>query len=191
MVPGPAGPRVGPNAVIQLAAALRARDDAVAAQVFAAAGMAAALAEPPRHPVPAAEALRLFRALRDMLGPEADAVAAEAGRRTAAYVLAHRIPAAARLLLPLLPAPLALRLLLGAIRRAGGSFGAAGAVALRPGAAPGLVIDPNPLAVPGCPWHVAAIGHLVRRLADPRAEVLHPDCAARGAPACRFEIRRP
>lgn len=177
-------PPVGPNAVLQVIAALRGRG-IDPAPVFAAAGLPGLLAEPPSAMMPAAEALALFQALRAMR-PDADAILSDAGARTGAYVLAHRIPRPAQWLLRALPARLALPILLKAISRNAWTFGAA-RIDIGPAS---LTLSANPLATPGCPWHRATIRTLVRALVHPGAEISHPDCIARGAPACRFGIGR-
>ncbi|NBN79315.1 bacteriochlorophyll 4-vinyl reductase [Microvirga tunisiensis] len=107
------GPLIGPNVLIQTAAALRAQaGEAQTARIFAGAGLAHRLADPPGAMVPMGEALALMRSLATGLAPTAAlSVAEDSGRRTGAYVAANRIPALARKLLGLLPAPLAARLL--------------------------------------------------------------------------------
>lgn len=179
------GPRVGPNAVLQLIAALRGRG-IDPAPMFAAAGLPGLLAEPPSAMMPAAEALALFRAVLAMR-PDAGDILSDAGARTGAYVLENRIPRPAQWLLRALPGRLALPLLLRAIAKNAWTFGAS-RIAVGPGV---LVLPDNPMATPGCPWHRATIGTLVRALAHPGAMVDHPECRAKGGAACRFRISRP
>lgn len=175
--------RVGPNAVLQTAAALRAAGgEALASEVFGRAGVADWLAEPPDAMAPQDAVARLHR----QLSPE---VAADAGRRTAAYLLANRIPAVAGLLLPRLPRRLASRLLLAAIRRNAWTFAGTGRVIVRNGAVPRVEIAGAPLATPGCPWTCAVLEGLFRALVDPRAVVRSVGCCADGDAVCRFELR--
>lgn len=131
----------------------------------------------------------LFEALFLRL-PETDAkdVAAEAGRRTADYILANRIPGAAQSILKALPAPLAAPLLLAAIAKHAWTFAGSGRFTARYGAPLIVEIAANPLSMPGCVWHRAVFERLFRSLAAPRADVRHTRCCRTGEPLCRFEI---
>jgi divinyl protochlorophyllide a 8-vinyl-reductase len=187
----PAAPRgrVGPNAVIQLDAALVAGPgEAAARAVFTAAGLWSLRGAPPEAMVDEAVPARLFRATRAVLAPgEADAVLAEAGRRTAAYVLAHRLPKPVQAAMRVLPAALARPVLLAAIRSNAWTFAGSGVVTVR-GAV--LEIAANPLATPGCPWHRGVLETMARRLVAADAVARHTACCAEGAPACRFVLTR-
>ena len=188
---GTAGPgRVGPNAVIQLGAALRARLGAHTTRaVFAGAGLQAMLERPPAGMVEQAEAAALFASLFARLPRDlADEIAARAGLLTAEYVMRHRIPRAARLVLKTLPAALAAPLLLGAIRRHAWTFAGTGRVATQAGVPCLIEIADNPLAMPGCAWHAAVFERLFRSLVSPHARVAQRLCCHAGAPVCRFEI---
>ncbi len=182
--------RVGPNAVTRLAEALRDRlGEGAAEAVFERAGARALLAEPPAGMVDQGAVAALHRALFAALAADdAAAVAAEAGVRTARYLLAHRIPGPAQALLRALPAPPAARLLLRAIRRNAWTFAGSGRCRIRAGRPHRIVIEANPLAVPGCPWHRAVFGELFRTLVSPHVTVSHRRCCADGAPECRFEL---
>jgi len=184
--------RVGPNAILQSRAALEALGGAdLAGQVFAEAGLAAMLGAPPAGMVAEADAAALHRAIVRVLPPDgALAVARDAGTRTGRYILAHRIPAPVRALLRVLPGPLSSRLLLMAIERHAWTFAGTGRVRARPGRPMVIEIAGNPLATPGCPWHVAVFETLFRALVAPGARVTHPECGARGGALCRFEIAR-
>ena len=83
---------VGPNAVTQTAAALRAiGGEALALKVFAAGGLAQVLAAPPEKIGDQDLAPCLHNALRLTLDPQgATLIAAGARHRTADYLLAHR-----------------------------------------------------------------------------------------------------
>ncbi len=186
-----AGPgKVGPNAAIQLAEALTARLDGEATvALFEEAGLAAWAAEPPGEMIDEAAAARLFRLLfRRHDATTAAAIAADAGRRTADYVLANRIPRPARLLLPILPAVIAGPLLLRAIARHAWTFAGSGCVTIDTSHPWRIEIAENPLAMPGCVWHVAVFRGVVAQLVAPRAKVRHLHCCRDGASACRFEI---
>ena len=188
--PGAPPGRVGPNAVIQMAAALRARGGSErAAQVFASAGLIDLLGAPPDAMVDERLVARLHRVVAGALGPEEAAeVALDAGRRTAEYILAHRIPRPAQGLLKALPARPAARLLATAIARNAWTFAGSGTFAVRPGRPLTFEITANPVATPGCPWHRGVFEGLFRALAADGAAVSESACCARGAPACIFQV---
>ncbi len=182
---------VGPNAVIQLAAALRAAPVAIGAaeQVFASAGFLRLLNVPPDVMIDEAIPARLFEALWRELPPEQAArIAHDAGRRTGAYVLANRIPTVAQVVLRTLPPRFAAPLLLKAIRRNAWTFAGSGICRVTPGNPAIITIAHNPLAMPGCVWHIGVFECLFRALVSEGTRVRHSDCRIDGAPACRFEI---
>jgi divinyl protochlorophyllide a 8-vinyl-reductase len=182
--------RVGPNAITQVAAALRAHGgESLALQVFQAAGMEDTLSKPPERMVDQAVAARLHDVLRTTLpAQDATTVAAEAGRRTADYLLAHRIPKPAQWAMKRLPRRIAARILLKAMATNAWTFAGTGHVRVRAGNPCVLEIIENPLAQPGCVWHVAVFERLFRELVAKGAQVSHTNCCANGALACRFEI---
>lgn len=197
--------RIGPNAITRVAEAL---GPARARPLFQHAGLAAYLDAPPQAMVDEREVIALHAALRSDLGEaEARRVAADAGRRTAAYLLAHRIPAPAQLLLKALPAGLAARALLKAIGDhawtfvGSGHFGARYPARLAARVTSGrarpvvLSIGNNPLcrgvnsAEPACDYDLAVFEVLFRTLVHRGATVTETACGACGDPACTFEIR--
>lgn len=182
---------VGPNALTQLLAPLRARlGEAGARRVFELAGLQRFVDEPPGAMVAESDAAALFAAVRATLpAGEADAVLRAAGEGTADYVMAHRIPAPVRGLLRVLPATLAARLLLRAIERHAWTFAGSGRCRARYGRPSVVVIEANPLATPGCPWHVAVFTRMFTTLVSPLANVRQAQCCAAGEDACRYEIR--
>jgi divinyl protochlorophyllide a 8-vinyl-reductase len=188
--------RIGPNAITRLAESLDAlfgRAETVA--VFAQAGLAARLADPPERMVDEAEVIALHAALRERLPAAAPAIAADAGRRTADYLLAHRIPGAMRWVLPRLPARLAARILLFAIGRHAWTFAGSGSFAVRPGRELRFSIAKGALARglraggPVCDYYAATFEGLFRALVHPAARVIESECEACGAPACVFVAR--
>jgi len=183
--------RVGPNAILQVAAALRvAGGEALARRVFADAGLAGLLEAPPDSMIDERAVARLHGALaRALPEREAEALARDAGRRTARYILDHRIPPLAQRVLRALPAGPAARLLLAAIGRNAWTFAGSGRFSARPGRPAVIEIAANPVATPGCPWHRGVFEGLFPHLASPGSAVVETACCARGAPACRFEIR--
>jgi divinyl protochlorophyllide a 8-vinyl-reductase len=191
----PAAARIGPNAIVQLAQALRAlHGEARGAQLFRAAGLTHYWTEPPQQMVDEAEVLRLHRALRAEFSPaEAAQLAREAGRRTGDYLLAHRIPRAAQVVLKRLPAPLASRLLLAAIRKHAWTFAGSGVFSAQAGRPTRFRIASCPLCrdttapAPLCDFYAACFERLFRELVDSRTTVTETSCQACGAPACSFE----
>lgn len=188
------GGRIGPNAVTRLAEALgpvRARE------VFAAAGLADRLEAPPDRMVPEAEVVALHRALRARLGEAgADVVSREAGRLTACYLLAHRIPGTLQWVLRHLPGGIAARILVAAIGRHAWTFAGSGRFRVVTGRPLRLEITGGPIARAGaatdpvCAYYAATFESLFRALAGDGSRVVETACQATGAPACVFELRR-
>ncbi|MEJ2539056.1 MAG: bacteriochlorophyll 4-vinyl reductase, partial [Gemmatimonadota bacterium] len=105
------------------------------------------------HLIPEAWFLRIIRELRAMLPPEdAEAVLRRAGALTGAYVRENRIPRVFRLALTLLPAPVAVPLLLRAFRRHAWTFAGSGRFAVE-GPTPGVLVLE---AAPTCRVHGGA-----------------------------------
>jgi divinyl protochlorophyllide a 8-vinyl-reductase len=141
------------------------------------------------------DALRLHRQVRLEEPVLAPSLAAEAGRRTADYILANRIPTGAQRVLTLLPAPLAAPLLARAIARHAWTFAGSGRFATD--GAWRFEIGGNPLARnersehPACHWHAAVFERLYRVLVAPDCRCRETACCAQpGVTACRFEVAR-
>ncbi|GLH81719.1 bacteriochlorophyll 4-vinyl reductase [Bradyrhizobium sp. SSBR45G] len=188
--------RIGPNAIIQTAEALRLLlGEAIARRVFAAARLEAYLAAPPADMVDEAEVMRLHDALRAVLDDDtARAISIKAGQLTAAYLLAHRIPRAAQRVLRVLPARLASRVLSRAIAAHAWTFAGTGSFTARPGRPTIYEVGHCPLcrghqadhAV--CDFYAATFETLFRTLVQAGARATEVACEATGAAACRFEI---
>lgn len=191
--------RIGPNAVTRLAEALiGCGHGALATPVFAAAGVADWLARPPSAMVAAQRAGRLHAALRDALPPaEAATVMAEAGRLTANYLLAARIPRPAQAVLRLLPPSFAARALVPAIRAHAWTFAGAGRFVARAGRPTMFEIAGNPLCAldragsPVCAWHAAVFERLFQALVSSEARATEIACEACGDASCRFLVAWP
>jgi divinyl protochlorophyllide a 8-vinyl-reductase len=181
---------VGPNAITQLGAALNAAGGNPAlARVFGAAGIEHYIASPPQVMIPQTEAIAAHRALRTQLPDLAQAIAFDAGLRTADYLLAHRIPKAAQLILKALPARQAARLFLPAITAHAWTFSGSGRFSARiTDAGCVLEIAANPLAADPCAWHQGVFTRLFSMLIDPRARIDEIACTGAGAPACVFAV---
>jgi divinyl protochlorophyllide a 8-vinyl-reductase len=188
---------IGPNAINQVAAALGMPR---AGPIFQVAGLTHHLAKPPDRMVPQSDVRALHAALRGMLGEaEAALVARDAGKRTALYLLAHRIPRPAQHGLRMLPARLAARLLLAMIERHAWTFCGTAALEVsrvagwRPGwslAIKGCVLCRGAHAeAPLCDFYAACFGALFRALVHRSASVEEISCTAAGAEDCVFEVR--
>lgn len=202
-IPGPSarGPasmgRIGPNAVVRLAEALTEVDASGVArgQVFEAAGLAHYLLAPPTEMVDERDVVALHAALGQVLDERtAAAVAWRAGELTGDYLLAHRIPRAARRLLAVLPAPLASRALLSAIHRNAWTFAGSGGFSASPGHPVRLVITNSPLCKhaherhPPCLYYAATFLCLFQALVSPRARLARAACRHHADGACTTEI---
>lgn len=185
--------QIGPNAAIQLAAALRDIEGGDAARkVFGGAGLLRWLDDPPDAMIDQTDAARLHHEVRASLPSGcAQTVLADAGRRTGAYILEHRIPKSAQAVLKVLPAGLALPLLLAAIKAHAWTFVGSGTFRVQMRR---LHIEGNPLAearaaAPQCVWHQCVFETLIQALVAPEARVTEVACCSMGAPACVFEIQ--
>lgn len=161
-----AAARVGPHAVIHLRQALlHLHGDNITAAIFRRAGLAGYLKHNPDTMVTEAEAGRLFyETAQDLGSADAEQVFHMAGEATGAYIRANRIPRLARWLLRVLPAMIAVRLLLIAIRAHTWTFAGSAAARLRLGAQPALLLAGNRLATPAGCWHRSVLERLFRSL---------------------------
>lgn len=185
---------IGPNAILQLLPVIEKLQGREAASGMLA---RAGIANVPDGSamIPEADAAALFRELRIALPDQADEIAAEAGRRTADYILAHRIPALARHALEWLPAGLAARALCRAISRHAWTFAGSGQFrAITPWM---FEIADNPMIrgevgnAPLCAWHAAVFERLYRTLVAPDVVCTEVRCAAvTGEGTCRFALCR-
>ena len=190
------GARIGPNAVIQVAAALANRLGAgVSREMMRAAGLGAYVKAPPQTMIDEREVIALHSLLRERLHPAtAGEVVRAAGLATGDYLLAHRIPRLAQWVLRGLPAPLAAPLLLGAIRRHAWTFAGSGEFHARSGRPIVITIGNCPIcrganaARPQCDYYAATFTRLFRKLVHRNARVRETACHAAGAEHCRFEI---
>ena len=183
--------RIGPNAIIQMGEALSARkEEARAAQIYGRAGLLPYLAHPPEAMVDEGEVARLFKAVSDEADPQAArALFADAGRRTGRYILANRIPAFARALLPRLPRALAMRILLKAISKHAWTFAGTGHVTYRTGSPASITISENPIATSlGCIWHTAVFETIFSALINGPVKVCETACRCGVDHHCIFEI---
>lgn len=190
---------IGPNAVIQLVEAISAAGMAnVLAPVFTAAGQPTWLSEPPARMTDERPVGMLHRLLRAALPPDqAECLLEDAGRRTADYLLAHRIPPLAQMLLRHVPPRLAATLLVQAIRRHAWTFAGSGVFQAQAGRVTVLTLTGNPLCTgesagrPVCVWHAAVFRRLFTVLVAPAVRVAETQCQAAGGRCCQFMIDLP
>jgi divinyl protochlorophyllide a 8-vinyl-reductase len=194
---GAARALIGPNAITQVAdALLREVGMRATSQLFERAGLAHYLTALPTHMVDDVDVQRLHGVLRADLGvPQARRIGALAGRGTGDYLLAHRIPRLVQHVLKRLPAALAARVLMAAIRRHAWTFTGAGSFAARAGMPWRLSIRHGPLArgdalvgEPVCDFYAATFERLFSVLVHPQARVVEVECEAQGDAACVFEL---
>ena len=188
--------RIGPNAIIRVAEALREQvGETGTVRLFRSAGLDGYLARPPHQMVDEREVKNLHQVLRGELGLErARWVSRAAGLATGDYLLAHRIPRLAQLVLRALPSRLASRMLLGAIRRNAWTFSGSGVFTARAGRPVRIWISGCPVCCgsmshePLCDYYAATFQRLFRALVDADAIVRETECEATGADACLFEV---
>jgi divinyl protochlorophyllide a 8-vinyl-reductase len=191
--PGPA--RIGPNAILRVAEALRERTgEQACASLFERAGLAHHLVHPPSGMVEERDVTVLQATLRAGLGlAAARTVLRDAGARTGDYLLAHRIPRAVQALLHVLPAPLASRVLLAAIARNAWTFCGSGRFSVRRAEHLHLIVAGCPLCrgeaadQPLCDYYAGTFERLFRVLVHPATRVEEAACRAQGAEACVFQ----
>ncbi len=188
--------RIGPNAITRVAEALWAVEGAQSVnRVFRAAKLETYLSVSPTEMVDEREVTSLHLALISALGDKrARTVGWIAGQRTADYLLRHRIPKPAQLVLRAAPAPLASRMLAAAIAKNAWTFAGSGAFSARHGRPTTFAIKDCPIcrgrksATPACDFYAATFERLYSRLVHPRTRVVETGCEAMGAPACCFTI---
>lgn len=198
-LPPTAAARIGPNAVTRIAEAVRAvRGEEAVQALFAAAGLDHHLRSPPGRMVAERDVTALHAMLRERLG-EADAAAigAEAGRLTAGYLLAHRIPRPLQAVLRVAPPGIAARVLLRAIARNAWTFSGSGTFRAEPGNPSRVTIAGCPLCrgavteAPACSYFAATLEGLFRALVHPGTQAVEIACQGQGATACVFELGWP
>ena len=188
--------RIGPNAIIRTAEALCVLEGSQQAdRVFQMAHLDHYLGNLPEHMIDECEVTALHHALCDLLGDDrAGAVSAMAGRLTGDYLMRHRIPIPAQIVLRRLPARLASRLLSNAIGKHAWTFAGTGRFTVRHGRPATFEITGCPLcrgqttsrAV--CDFYAATFERLFSSLVHRNARAVEVACEAKGDIACRFEV---
>ncbi len=165
------------------------------ASILGAAGLAAYLDAAPSAMVPEREVTALYAAIRERVEPtECRAIACDAGRRTAGYVLTFRIPSFAQGIFPALPRPLGRRLMMLAIGANAWTFAGSARMRMRFATPASIALSNCPicrdarLAQPVCDYYAATFEKLFRTLVDPAYRVEEVACCAEGGAACVFQI---
>lgn len=181
---------IGPNAVLQMVPALE-HFDALSVLEHADIG------ELPdgTEMIPQGQAARLHQQLRSEIPHIASGIADVAGRNTADYILAHRIPKFAQFILRLLPPYLSAILLSRAIAAHAWTFAGTGVFrAITPWE---FEIRQNPLiegetsSEPICVWHAAVFQRLYQKLVHRDFKCVEVECGAQtGHDICRFQLFR-
>lgn len=179
---------IGPHAVIHAVAVMRER---LSAEVCNAVLADARIVAVPTGEcmVPERDALRLHRWLALRLPVDCFAIAEEAAQRTGDYIIANRIPAPVVWLLQHLPAALAARMLMHAIRRHAWTF--VGAGKFTPHGSWAFTIDrsgaDDPVMLPDSlfQWYAAVFERLYTRLVAPDCR-----CQIDSAPSPALAVHR-
>ncbi|RRR75448.1 MAG: bacteriochlorophyll 4-vinyl reductase [Candidatus Viridilinea halotolerans] len=191
------GARIGPNSLIQTVGALEEQHGTQEAhRLLELMGHGELATQLPTTMVDEQEFIGLISALRGELGiAGAGKVLARAGERTAEYLLANRIPAPARFILPLMPRRLALPIFLKAIAGHAWTFAGSGRFSFmveRHGATLRLADCPEARGisadVPVCSFYTACFQALLRPLIDRKLTVRERSCAAQGVEGCSFDV---
>ena len=197
LIARPAPGRIGPNAIVRTVEALRERVGAGAAgSLLREAGLGRCGEPFPDQLVAETEVTALFGALhRSLAENDARAVARRAGERTADYLLAHRIPRVAQLVLPRLPSWMASRGLLSAMRGSAWTFAGSSEFTARDGRPAVLTFRRCPFCrdlrarAPVCDYYAGTFERLYRELVARGARVRETACTATGGSVCVFEVR--
>jgi divinyl protochlorophyllide a 8-vinyl-reductase len=188
--------RIGPNTIIQLAHVLRERYGEYLASTLLFESTGYAMTALPGAMVDEREAQAFVQRVMQQLGERPGAqVLHEAGRRTADYLMANRIPQAAQWVMKALPTRAGLSLLLKAMQANAWTFAGSGAFSVRTHAN-GADLTFHACAMcrdmhsegPVCDFYAGTFEHLIRTLVAPRAQVVEVECQAQGAHCCRFEV---
>lgn len=188
--------RIGPNAIIQLVAAVEHRWGPGTAAALLAEATPYTPASLPKDMVDEREPLALVHLLVDRLGADAAApVLHDAGVRTAEYLLAHRIPRVAQWVIRRLPRRFGLALLLRAIGSHAWTFAGSGEFSVswdrgwptlsfaRCAMCRGLALHRTI-----CDYYAGTFEHLFRTLVAEDITVTEVACQAQGATRCRFHV---
>jgi divinyl protochlorophyllide a 8-vinyl-reductase len=190
------GGQIGPNAIIQTNAELIDRVGLVVARaVLRDAGLERSERAPPTGMVAEDDVRRLFIAVEHRLPTQAAEILHAAGRRTARYLLANRIPRPAQWLIRRLPRRLGARILVRAIQQNAWTFAGSGSVTTLVTAHVAMVsIRACPVCrgvranAPRCDFHAGTLDGLAAELLGPNGRAREVSCIASGARECGFAL---
>lgn len=197
-VPPPASAktaRIGPNAILQLAAPLESLfGAAVMPQIL---NLARVPMPTGREMIPEGDAARVHRVMWQLFPEQGARISQLAGQGTAHYIRTHRIPKPARFALRWLPHGTAEDMLLRAIEKHAWTFCGSGQFeAERQGTELHFILHDNPLAddhpCPGhpCHWHSAVFAELFSTLLGAPYTCHETTCLGCGGDVCRFVVSR-
>jgi divinyl protochlorophyllide a 8-vinyl-reductase len=187
--------RIGPNAILQTFDELVATIGPTRAEALLHAATGRTAATLPLRMVDEAEVNAFAQHVLHDLGPLGHGILREAGHRTARYLLAHRIPKPAQLVIRALPPRAGLALLLSAIGRHSWTFAGSGDFAYRMDDTPWVRVIRCPMCrglhamAPTCDFYAGTFEGLMRALIARSAHVVETECEATGGSSCRFELR--
>jgi divinyl protochlorophyllide a 8-vinyl-reductase len=187
--------RIGPNAITQVIDAARNLEQVSKVRsLLRSADLERYLDAPPEAMVPEGEVRALHLAIDQTLGARrAQTLSWLAGWHTGGYLLAHRIPQPAQVVLRRLPAAVASRILMAAIRRNAWTFVGSGGIETEGGRRiriSGCVLCQDSRVTSGGVYYAAVFERLFQELVDASACVREVACIRSGAPRCVFEIGR-
>jgi divinyl protochlorophyllide a 8-vinyl-reductase len=190
----PSQAQIGPNALIQMVAALRSVwGNEETLSLLGSLGLGHYVENPPLRMMPQQEVAALHTRLFGMVDAQTfKSITFDAGLRTADYLLANRIPRAVQWLLKRLPETIAARVLCRAIAKHAWTF--AGSGTFSHAWEPHLVfrLKGNPLCsqiesqLPICDYYAATFERIFRVIVNDNWRVQELECEASGADACVF-----
>ena len=185
--------RIGPNAILQLAAPVRT---VLGAGTMDAILTAAHVAMPAGDEmIPETHVARVHETLWRMYPDQAREISIRAGKGTAGYIRRHRIPIPARIALRLMPRRLGERMLTRAIVAHAWTFCGSGMLAVKvEGAEVHFTLENNPLAASDvdhpCHWHAAVFAELFSVVLGGAYYCTEVSCRGCGGLRCHFVLRR-
>lgn len=188
--------RIGPNAIIRIAEALRDRFGEGMAEPLLHEATGYHLTGLPSAMVDEREPLALVKAVVERLGVvEAAPVLRDAGHRTGDYLLANRIPRVAQWIIRVAPRRVGLAILLQAMAKNAWTFAGSGRFRIvRGGGWPQLVFEECAMCRelhatrPMCDFYAGTFERLIAVLVAPSVQVVEVECLAQGGGVCRFEL---
>ena len=147
----------------------------------------------PGDPVRERQVAVLHQSLRRNHPDEAEAILREAARDSVEWIMAHRIPARARMLLGAMPWQIAVWMLGRHALQNSWAFSGSGQFNVLGTDTFELIGNPvlrgETADHPICVWHEELFQHTFRRMAHGRLRCTETACSATGASSCRFHLR--